>query len=76
MDGAAGGVEDGALEHHLTLVASLDALVYVGVVVVLVVVLDGEEGVEEDVYSRGPYRGTQPGDKQYHPDFGPLRKGI
>ena len=55
MDGAPGGVEHGALEHLLALLAPLDALVHVGVVVVLVVVLDGEQRVEEDINSRRPY---------------------
>ena len=63
MDGAAGGVEHRALEHLLALLAPLDALVHVGVVVVLVVVLDGEQRVEEDVNSRGPDGGAQPSNK-------------
>ena len=69
MDGAPGGVEDGALEHLLALLAPLDGLVDVGVVVVLMVVLDGQQRVEENVNSRGPYRGTEPGNKEDHPDL-------
>ena len=76
MDGAPGGVEDGALEHLLALLAPLNGLVDVGVVVVLVVVLDGQQGVEEDVNSSGPYRGTKPGNKENHPDLGSLGEGV
>ena len=76
MDGAPGGVEDGALEHLLTLLTPLDGLVDVGVVVVLVVVLDGKQRVKEDVHGRGPDRGTEPGYKEDHPDLGSLGEGV
>ena len=70
MDGAARGVECWALEHLLALLALLDALVDVGVVVVLMVILDGEQRVEEYVHCRRANGGTEPSYEECHPDLG------
>ena len=70
VDGAPGGVESWALEDLLALLALLYALVDVGDVVVLVVILDGQQGVKEYVHHRGAYGGTEPGHEESQPDLG------
>ena len=50
---------------HALLTAD-DAPVDLSIVVVLVVVLDGQQRVKEDVDSRGPDTWTQPGHEQGH----------
>ena len=50
---------------HALLTAD-DAPVDISIVVVLVVVLDGQQRVKEDVDSRGPDTWTQPGHEQGH----------
>ena len=40
------------------------------------VVLDGKQGVEEDVNCGGANARTQPGHEEDHPDFGPFGEGV
>ena len=76
MDGCPRGVECWTLEHLLTLLALLDTLVDVGVVVVLVVILDGQQGIKEYVHRCRSYGGTEPGYEESHPDLGASGAGV
>ena len=77
VDGTPGCVEFALVsEHLLAVLTPLDALIDVRVVVVLVVVLDSQQGVEEDVNCGGANAWTQPGHKEDHPDFGPFGEGV